>query len=114
MRILKNEEYDNMRATIKRLLDENLHLKQDNYALKREINFLSENLHLKQDNYALKREINFLKFSAGEWKDLSFPNSEVKEERRYISPELEELNKTVSDFWNSIYKSADSDGANNF
>ena len=94
MRILKNEEYDNMRATIKRLLD--------------------ENLHLKQDNYALKREINFLKFSAGEWKDLSFPNSEVKEERRYISPELEELNKTVSDFWNSIYKSADSDGANNF
>ena len=94
MRILKNEEYDNMRATIKRLLD--------------------ENLQLKQDNYALKREINFLKFSAGEWKDLSFPNSEVKEERRYISPELEELNKTVSDFWNSIYKSADSDGANNF
>lgn len=86
MRILKNEEYDNMRATIKRLLD--------------------ENLHLKQDNYALKREINFLKFSAGEWKDLSFPNSEVKEERRYINK--------VSDFWNSIYKSADSDGANNF
>lgn len=94
MRILKNEEYDNMRATIKRLLD--------------------ENLQLKQYNYALKREINFLKFSAGEWKDLSFPNSEVKEERRYVSPELEELNKTVSDFWNSIYKSADSDGANNF
>lgn len=86
MRILKNEEYDNMRATIKRLLD--------------------ENLQLKQDNYALKREINFLKFSAGEWKDLSFPNSEVKEERRYINK--------VSDFWNSIYKSADSDGANNF
>ncbi len=94
MRILKNEEYDNMRATIKRLLD--------------------ENLHLKQDNYALKRENNFLRFSAGEWKDLSFPNSEVKEERRYKSPELEELNKTVSDFWNTIYKSADSDGANNF
>ena len=86
MRILKNEEYDNMRATIKRLLD--------------------ENLQLKQDNYALKREINFLRFSAGEWKDLSFPNSEVKEERRYINK--------VSDFWNSIYKSADSDGANNF
>lgn len=86
MRILKNEEYDNMRATIKRLLD--------------------ENLHLKQDNYALKREINFLKFSAGEWKDLSFPNSEIKEERSYINK--------VSDFWNSIYKSADSDGANNF
>lgn len=94
MRILKNEEYDNMRATIKRLLD--------------------ENLQLKQDNYALKREINFLKFSAGEWKDLSFPNSEIKEERRYVSPELKELDKTVSDFWNSIYKSADSDGANNF
>ena len=86
MRILKNEEYDNMRATIKRLLD--------------------ENLQLKQDNYALKREINFLRFSAGEWKDLSFPNSEVKEERRYINK--------VSDFWNSIYKSADSDGANNY
>lgn len=86
MRILKNEEYDNMRATIKRLLD--------------------ENLHLKQDNYALKRENNFLRFSAGEWKDLSFPNSEVKEERSYINK--------VSDFWNSIYKSADSDGANNF
>ena len=84
MRILKNEDYDNMRATIKRLLD--------------------ENLQLKQYNYALKREINFLKFSAGEWKDLSFPNSEVKEERRYVNP----------DFWNSIYKSADSDGANNF
>ena len=84
MRILKNEEYDNLRATIKRLLD--------------------ENLQLRQDNYALKREINFLRFSAGEWKDLSFPNSEVKEERRYVSP----------DFWNSIYKSADSDGANNF
>lgn len=86
MRILKNEEYDNMRATIKRLLD--------------------ENLQLKQDNYALKREINFLKFSAGEWKDLSFPNSEIKEERSYINK--------VSDFWNSIYKSADSDGANNY
>ena len=86
MRILKNEEYDNMRATIKRLLD--------------------ENLQLKQDNYALKREINFLRFSAGEWKDLSFPNSEIKEERSYINK--------VSDFWNSIYKSADSDGANNY
>ena len=86
MRILKNEEYDNLRATIKRLLD--------------------ENLQLKQDNYALKREINFLRFSAGEWKDLSFPNSEVKEERSYINK--------VSDFWNSIYKSADSDGANNY
>lgn len=92
MRILKNEEYDNMRDTIKRLLD--------------------ENLQLKQDNYALKREINFLKFSAGEWKDLSFPNSEVKEERRYKSPELEELNNTVADFWKSIYKSGNSDGNN--
>lgn len=39
MKILKNEEYDNMRATIKRLLDENLQLKQDIYALRRENNF---------------------------------------------------------------------------
>ena len=83
-----------MRDTIKRLLD--------------------ENIKLQQDLYAVRRELNFYKFSAGEWKDLSFPNSEVKQERRYTSPELEELNKTVSDFWGSIYKSADSDGANNF
>lgn len=94
MRILKNEEYDNMRATIKRLLD--------------------ENIKLQQDLYAVRRECNFYKYAAGEWKDLSFPNSEVNEERRYVSPELKELDKTVSDFWNSIYKSADSDGANNF
>lgn len=94
MKILKNEEYDNMRATIKRLLD--------------------ENIKLQQDLYAVRRELNFYKFSAGEWKDLSFPNSEVKEERRYISPEIEAIKDTVSDFWNSIYKSNDSDGANNF
>ena len=94
MRILKNEEYDNMRATIKRLLD--------------------ENIKLQQDLYAVRRELNFYKYAAGEWKDLSFPNSEVKEERRYKSPELEELNNTVADFWNSIYKSSDSDGSNNY
>ena len=92
MKILKNEEYDNMRATIKRLLD--------------------ENIKLQQDLYAVRRELNFYKFSAGEWKDLSFPNSEVKEERRYISPEIEEIKNTVSDFWKSIYKSSDSDGSN--
>ena len=94
MKILKNEEYDNMRATIKRLLD--------------------ENIKLQQDLYAVRRELNFYKFSAGEWKDLSFPNSEVKEERRYVSPEIEEIKNTVSDFWKSIYKSNDSDGSNNY
>lgn len=94
MKILKNEEYDNMRATIKRLLD--------------------ENIKLQQDLYAVRRELNFYKFSAGEWKDLSFPNSEVKEERRYISPEIEDIKNTVSDFWKSIYKSNDSDGSNNY
>lgn len=94
MKILKNEEYDNMRATIKRLLD--------------------ENIKLQQDLYAVRRELNFYKFSAGEWKDLSFPNSEAKEERRYISPEIEEIKNTVSDFWKSIYKSNDSDGSNNY
>lgn len=94
MKILKNEEYDNMRATIKRLLD--------------------ENIKLQQDLYAVRRELNFYKFSAGEWKDLSFPNSEIKEERRYISPEIEEIKNTVSDFWKSIYKSNDSDGSNNY
>lgn len=94
MKILKNEEYDNMRATIKRLLD--------------------ENIKLQQDLYAVRRELNFYKFSAGEWKDLSFPNSEVKEERR-LSPETEEILKDiVSDFWKSIYKSSDSDGSNNY
>lgn len=94
MKILKNEEYDNMRATIKRLLD--------------------ENIKLQQDLYAVRRELNFYKFSAGVWKDLSFPNSEVKEERRYICPEIEEIKNTVSDFWKSIYKSSDSDGSNNY
>lgn len=94
MRILKNEEYDNMRATIKRLLD--------------------ENIKLQQDLYAVRRELNFYKFSAGEWKDLSFPNSEVKEERRYVSPEIEEIKDTLSDFWKSIYKSSDSDGTKDF
>ena len=94
MKILKNEEYDNMRATIKRLLD--------------------ENIKLQQDLYSVRRELNFYKFSAGEWKDLSFPNSEIKEERRYISPEIEDIKNTVSDFWKSIYKSSDSDGSNNY
>ena len=75
---------------------------------------LDENIKLQQDLYAVRRELNFYKFSAGEWKDLSFPNSEVKEERRYISPEIEEIKNTVSDFWKSIYKSSDSDGSNNY
>ena len=94
MKIMKNEEYDNMRATIKRLLD--------------------ENIKLQQDLYAVRRECNFYKYAAGEWKDLSFPNSEVKKEGGYKSPEIEAIKDTVSDFWNSIYKSADSDGSNNY
>lgn len=75
MRILKNEEYDNMRATIKRLLD--------------------ENLQLKQDIYALKRENNFLRFRGDNFKSLSFPNSEIKDERS-VDEIFEDMNNTVS------------------
>ena len=93
MKIMKNEEYDNMRSTIRRLLD--------------------ENIKLQQDLYAVKRELNFYKYAAGEWKDFSFPNSEVKKEGGYKSPKIEAIKDIASDFWNSIFKS-DTDGSNNY
>lgn len=56
MRIVKDSVIDNYKATIKRLLD--------------------ENLQLKGEIYSLKRQLNFERFSKADMKGLIFPNTE--------------------------------------
>ncbi len=56
MRIVKDSVIDNYKATIKRLIE--------------------ENLKLKGEIYSLKRQLNFERFAKADLKGLMFPNTE--------------------------------------
>lgn len=82
MKILKDSEYQALKEQIKALID--------------------EKIKLEQEIYSLKRQLNFANFRGDNFKGLSFPNSEVKDERR-LSEIFDDMNNTVSQM-NSLFR----------
>lgn len=74
MKILKDSEYQALKDQIKALID--------------------EKIKLEQEIYSLKRQLNFANFRADNFKGLSFPNSEIKDERS-ANEVLDDMGKTV-------------------
>lgn len=58
MKIMKTEDYYNLKNQIKQLID--------------------ENIKLKGEIYSLKRQLNFANFRADDFKGLMFPNTDER------------------------------------
>lgn len=90
MKILKDSDYQALKEQIKQLID--------------------EKIALEQEIYSLKRQLNFANFRGDNFKGLSFPNSEIKDERS-ANEVLDDMGKTVHQlhdlFRKTLYNTGD-------